>query len=197
MEIGDYSRMSRLAAVLSLFDLPEAELHAAKLDGELYAIDQCFSPIDELDGKLNRARALSVTIPARLIAEQRSAAWIYGALPRPPRQHQFCADISARVRPAVLVAITVREVVIEACDLLTFSGLKVTSPMRTVVDLARNSVDLDDADLSVLSELMRVGRFGMAECRTILDRRRNLPNKHVAIERIEHALSRIPRVQTR
>ena len=73
--------MSRLPGVLFHSDLPEAELHAAKLDGELYPVDQCFSPIDTIEGRWNRARALLLTVPARLIAEQRTAAWIYGAGP--------------------------------------------------------------------------------------------------------------------
>ena len=191
--------MSRLPAVLFHSDLPEAELHAAKLDGELYPVDRCFSPIDEIDGLWNRARALSLTVPARLIAEQRTAAWIYGALNRPPRQHQFCADISARVRPPALVAITVREVVIDASDLAELAGLLVTTPLRTVVDLARASVNFKNDDLRAVSDLMRIGRFGVEECRAVLDRRRNLPHKRLALERIDQAARRIspvPHAQT-
>ena len=183
-------RMSRLPAVLFHSDLPEAELHAAKLDGELYPVDQCFSPIDEIDGLWNRAKALSLTVPARLIAEQRTAAWIYGALSRPPRQHQFCADISARVRPSALVAITVREVVVDASDLVDVAGLLVTTPLRTVVDLARTSVNFENDELRAVSDLMWIGRFGFEECRAVLDRRRNLPHKRLALERITEAARR-------
>ena len=191
--------MSRLPAVLFHLDLPEAELHAAKLDGELYPVDRCFSPVDEIDGLRNRAMALSLTVPARLIAEQRTAAWIYGALNRPPRQHQFCADISARVRPPALVAITVREVVIDASDLVEVAGLLVTTPLRTVVDLARASVNFTNDDLRAVSDLMRIGRFGVEECRAVLDRRRNLPHKRLALERIDEAVRRVipvPHAQT-
>ena len=183
-------RMSRLPAVLFHSDLPEAELYAAKLDGELYPVDQCFSPIDEIDGRWNRARALLLTVPARLIAEQRTAAWVHGALSRPPRQHQFCADISARVRPSGLVAITVREVVVDASDLVDVAGLLVTTPLRTVVDLARASVNFENDELRAVSELMRIGRFGFEECRAVLDRRRNLPHKRLALERITEAARR-------
>ena len=191
--------MSRLPAVLFHLDLPEAELHAAKLDGELYPVDRCFSPVDEIDGLRNRAMALSLTVPARLIAEQRTAAWIYGALNRPPRQHQFCADISARVRPPALVAITVREVVIDASDLVEVAELLVTTPLRTVVDLARASVNFTNDDLRAVSDLMRIGRFGVEECRAVLDRRRNLPHKRLALERIDEAVRRVspvPHAQT-
>ena len=180
--------MSRLPAVLFHLDLPEAELHAAKLDGEVYRVDQCFSPIDEIEERQIRARSLVLSVPGRLIAEQQTAAWIYGALASPPRRHQFCADISARVRPAALVALTIREVVIDVGDLVEVAGLQVTTPLRTVVDLARNSVDFDDDELRMIIRLMRIGRIGVDECRIVLNRRRNLPNKRVAIGRIEEAM---------
>ncbi|MCU1403664.1 MAG: hypothetical protein JWM70_1988, partial [Microbacteriaceae bacterium] len=38
--------MSRLESVLCRIDLPEAELQAARLDGEVYAVSECFCPID-------------------------------------------------------------------------------------------------------------------------------------------------------
>jgi hypothetical protein len=66
---GTIAGMSRLPPVLFHQDLPEAELHAAKRDGERYRIDQCFSPVDEIESRQLRARALALTIPARLIAE--------------------------------------------------------------------------------------------------------------------------------
>jgi hypothetical protein len=186
--------MSRLPSVLFHSDLPQAELHAAKLDGELYRVDQCFSPIDEIESRLLRARALFLTIPPRLIVEQRSAAWVYGAA-RLPTRHQFCADITARVRPATIVALSVREVVIDEEDLEHIAGLAVTTPVRTVVDLARNSLSFDDVELDVIGSLMRIERFGLEECRAVLDRRRNLPHKTLAVERIGEALRRIQSVQ--
>ena len=185
--------MSRLPSVLSHLDLPEAELHAAKLDGELYRIDQCFSPVDEIESRQLRARALAVTIPARLIVEQRSAAWIYGASWL-PRRHQFCADINARVRTSTLVGLTVREVVIEVGDLVDMAGLPVTTPVRTVVDLARNCLSFGDDELRMSGALMRIGGFGLEECRAVLDRRRNLPHKTLALERIAEAMRRVEAV---
>ena len=185
--------MSRLPPVLFHQDLPEAELHAAKLDGELYRIDQCFSPVDEIESRERRAHALALTIPARLIVEQRSAAWIYGASWLPHR-HQFCVDINARVRTASLVGLTVREVVIEVGDLVDMAGLPVTTPVRTVVDLARNCLSFGDDELRMSGALMRIGGFGLEECRAVLDRRRNLPHKTLALERIAEAMRRVEAV---
>jgi len=50
----------------------------------------------------------------------------------------------------------------------------VTSPVRTLVDLARFNVELDT---EVLRALAHVGSVTIDDCRAALDRRRNLPNK--------------------
>ncbi len=182
------AHMSRLPAVLQHSDLSETELHAAKLDGEVYRVDHCFSPLDEIDGPRNRARSLALMVPSRLIAERLTAAWIHGAISRAPSRHQFCTDITARIRPSALVAITVREVVIEKEDLFELAGLPVTTPIRTAVDLARCGSRFGGDELQAVAHLVRIGEFGIEEVRRMLDRRRNLPHKGLAIGRIEAAL---------
>lgn len=173
----------RLPAVLSPIDLPGPELHAAKLDGELYPVDECFSPVDEVERVQQRALALAFLVPHGLIAEQRTAAWIYGVAVCPDR-HQFCADINARVRPSSQRRITVREVVIEGCDVLEFAGLPVTTPLRTALDLARFSPVFTEVEAEMLAALMRLGRFGLDDCIAALNRRRNLPGKRQALARL-------------
>ncbi len=186
----------RLPAVLSHHDLPQAELNAALLDGEVYVVDECFSPIDEIDQRSHRALALASLLPERLlperlIAEQRTAAWVLGALARPPFHHQFCAAIDARVRPSGMIRVTVREVVIEETDLLECAGLRVTTPVRTVVDLARFSPSFGDEEVRLVKNLMSLGGFGIEECKAMLDRRQNLPAKRLAHQRILAAAARI------
>jgi hypothetical protein len=174
----------RLPSVLSSLDLPLPELQAARLDGELFSVDECFSPIDEIERREHRARALALQLSPRLIAEQRTAAWVYGARDTPPSIHELCARIEARIRPSSLLRLALREVVIEDCDLTTIGDLQLTTPARTVVDLARFRPTFDDADRTTVSRLMSIGRFGIAECIAILNRRRNLPGKRAALERI-------------
>lgn len=186
----------RLPAVLSHHDLPQAELNAALLDGEVYAVDECFSPIDEIDQRSHRALALASLLPEqllpeRLIAEQRTAAWVLGALARPPFHHQFCAAIDARVRPSGMIRVTVREVVIDETDLLECASLRVTTPLRTVVDLARFSPSFGDEEVRLVKNLMSLDRFGVEECKAMLDRRQNLPAKRLAHQRILAAAARI------
>ena len=179
--------MSRLAPVLHFLDLPEAELHAARLDGELYLVDECFSPIDEIEQATHRARALKFEIPSGIIAEQRSAAWILGAITLPPRPHQLCVDVKQRLRPVGLNGITIREVVIGAEELIEYEGLVLTSPLRTTLDIARHSEAFGGEDRRVLTRLMKIGGFRADLCVELLKARRNLPNKRRALQRIDSA----------
>ncbi|MCU1440394.1 MAG: hypothetical protein JWP85_1391 [Rhodoglobus sp.] len=174
----------RLPPVLSRHDLPIAELAAARLDGELFRIDDCFSPVDEIEQPRHRARALGARLRDRLIAEQRSAAWIWGALDSPPSHHELCAAIGARVRPPGASWMTVREVVISPDEIASIEGTLVTAPLRTAIDLARFSDTFGSREVQIVRRLMRSGGFGVTECLESMDRRRNLPNKRQATRRL-------------
>ena len=127
----------RLCSVLSPRDLPLAELCGARLDGELYRLGDFWCPVDEVDDPARRARAVGLlTASPRAIAERLSAAWIYGLAPE-PRRHQFCVQNSARMKLVPSPRLQVREVSCPADQLQTISGLRVTLPLRTAVDLAR------------------------------------------------------------
>jgi hypothetical protein len=179
--------MSRLESVLCSNDLPEAELQAARLDGELYAVSECFCPIDVVADRHHRGRSLSLVLPRRVIAEQLTAAWVLGAIPFPPQRHQLCADVGRRVRSPDTARASVREVVIDDAELLSFGGLRVTTPLRTVIDLARFSPDFGDREREVVRSLMAMGGFGVDECDATMNRRRNLPGKAKALARIRES----------
>jgi hypothetical protein len=166
--------------VLSALDLPPVELRAAELDGEVFAIDGCWAPIDEPDRTSQRALALAVQLPDRVILERRSAAWVWGLLGAPPQPHDLCTAIGARVRTGQGWP-SAREVVIDDDETATISGIRVTTPLRTVIDLARFDATFDD-ELAV--KLLAFGRVSVADCLDAMDRRRNLPGKHRAAERL-------------
>ena len=90
-----------------------------------------------------------------------------------------------------MIRVTVREVVIEETDLLECAGLRVTTPVRTVVDLARFSPSFGDEEVRLVKNLMSLGGFGIEECKAMLDRRQNLPAKRLAHQRILAAAARI------
>lgn len=127
---------TRLRSVLSGRDLPVAELSSARLDGELFTLGDFWCPVDELDAPATRAQAAALLVPPRAIAERLTAAWILGLAPE-PRRHHFCVDVGARVHLQPSARLTLREVTCPSTDTASITGLRVTRPLRTVVDLAR------------------------------------------------------------
>jgi len=181
------SRHSRiLAPVLTPNDLPLAELCGARLDGELYPLGDFWCPVDEPDGRLGRARTAGLLVPPRAIAERLTAAWIYGLCPEPAR-HQFCVDLAARTHVPPSPRLQLREVRCAPEDTNTIAGLRVTTPLRTVVDLAR-SPRLDEPSVPpLLAALLRLGGFPDARVAERLCRRQNLPHKTIALARLAAA----------
>jgi hypothetical protein len=175
---------TKLAAILSAPEFAEAELAAMRLDGEVFRVDQCASPIDEVSSPSLRAAALALELPPRLIVEQRSAAWLWGALATPPVRHEVCADIGARTRPPDWRRLAIREVVIGSDDVIELDGLKVTTPVRTATDIVRFSPDFGPEDADIVTSLMNDWGFGVGDCEASMSARKNLPNRHIALTRL-------------
>lgn len=181
-----------LAPVLTPEDLPLAELSSARLDGELYAVAECWCPVDEPEGPPVRARAVGLLVPPRAIAERMTAAWIYGISPEPSR-HQFCVDLGARTHVPPSPRLQLREVHCAPEDTLTIAGLRVTTPLRTVVDLARTPGPDAPGLVRLLAELLRFGGLPDAEPAAQLCRRHNLPHKTIALARLAAAAELLAR----
>lgn len=180
---------SRLLPVLSRTDLPEAELRAARLDGEVFAVGECFCPVDEVIGPAHRARSLAAVLPPRMIAEQHSAAWVLGATSVPPWRPELCTDADARTRPASLAMLTVREVVIDSSEFTWMGGMRVTTPLRTAIDLARFSAPFGAEEQEIVAKLAELGRFQLSDCIEAIESRRNLPRKRSALQRLHSAFA--------
>jgi hypothetical protein len=174
----------RLNSVLSRLEFPASELGALVLDGEVYRVDDGVAPVDEVAGPPLRAAALAAELPPRLIAEQHSAAWVWGAQELPPQRHEVCADITARARPARGALLSVREVVLLHEDTALLAGILVTTPMRTAIDLARFVPEWNDDEATIVRILLELGRCSILDCARVMNRRRNLPGKRIALERL-------------
>lgn len=180
----------RLPSVLSSTDLPFAELQAARLDGQLARLGDCFVPVDEIQQPSHRALVVHSALPItvgdgrRMIAEQRSAAWVWGALEHPPQRHQFCVAVDSRTGRDLPHTVAVREVVIDAVDVAFAGGLRVTTPLRTVIDIARFSEEFAAGDQLTVSTLLREFGISVDRCVAEMNRRRNLPGKNRARSRL-------------
>jgi hypothetical protein len=177
----------RQARLLTSTDIPLAELTAMRLDGDLFGVDEAFSPIDEFEGPALRAAAIRRGLNDRLIAERWSAAWVLGACP-PPMRHTFCTRIEARVAHPTALQGAVREVAIEDDECVSIGALVVTTELRTIGDLARFDEESDPAGgirlAAAIAALLEIGGLSVADCIAALDRRPHLPFKRRAIKRL-------------
>lgn len=176
--------MTKLGWALNTRDLPGAELCAARLDGELYELDQSYFSVDMPESPMHRAGTLLPAAGEHLIAERMSAAWVHGAQPQPPERHQFCVDHRRRVYLPAAQGLLVREVVLAEYDVQRIAGLRVTTPLRTVLDLARVSEQFDDQVQAAARALMIDHRLSWLDCESRLSANPHLPHRHRALERV-------------
>lgn len=180
--------LHRLPDLLSDTELPEAELRAAALDGDVVRVGSAFAPVDLPDGVGRRAQALGLVLPRRLIGDRRTAAWVHGAIPTLPQRLEACARSDARASSLLLSDASVREVIIHDREVLEIDGVRVTRPLRTVLDIVR-SPEFDDALASIARAVAVHCGVTLGECLTELRRRRHLPKKGEAIARLRGALA--------
>ncbi|PWC04050.1 hypothetical protein DCE94_07710 [Agromyces badenianii] len=177
--------MAKLPSVLSIDDLPLAELCAARIDGELIALDEAWAPVDEPDLPALRAAAIALRAPRALVIERYSAAWVHGALPAPPPIAQFCVPRSSRVAVITAPRVVVREVALAEIDIVDFAHARCTSLVRTGFDLLREPGHADARPERVVTELCaeRAGLFDELGARLALAAR--MPHRAIALERLD------------
>jgi hypothetical protein len=180
--------MTVLPPVLDGAQLPLAERMAAALDGELYPLGDGHCAVDQLPTPAVRLAAVLIGRHERMIAELGTAAWVWGASDHEPAVPELCVDLRARARPPQARHASVREVVVMPGDLHVLGGRRVTTPLRTAVELARARELFGDGERDVVRQLARIGAFGVSDCLALMEARRNLPAKRRAAERLRAAL---------
>lgn len=180
--------MARLPLVLGTDDLPIAELCAARLDGELFAIDDGWAPVDEPDLPAFRAAVVALRVPRSLVIERLSAAWVHGGLAAPPEVAQFCVPLSSRIAVINDRRATVREVRIDDGEIVEFGSVRCTSVVRTGFDLLREP-SLDDTFAEEVVATLIAPRPGLAAAlRHRLEAATRMPHKSTALARLDRAV---------
>lgn len=152
--------------------LSASELQCAVFDGELIALGEGFLPIDAPNTAFARAASLApVVLDARVIISDRSAAWVWGWAAMPPAV-TTCVSIAARIPSPDRRRLRAREVVIGAHEQLALGGVVVTTPLRTLLDLARHDAGSDLAAL--LERGIRQSAIGAHQFTAALTGRTNL-----------------------
>jgi hypothetical protein len=175
----------RLAPVLADADLSPVELQAARLDGEVYDLAGAYCLIGELEAPRHRAHAVLGARSPRFIAELRTAAWIWGAIAQPDGL-EFAVTPDARARVGPGQHITVREIVYDSDDVTSLDGCRVTTPLRTILDLVR---DEEWFDPLAVGRLAAIGGVRLDDCLASLEKRVGIPLKQRARDRLHDALT--------
>ena len=177
--------------MLGTDDLPLAELCAARIDGELFAIDEGWAPIDEPDLPSLRAAVVALRVSRSLIIERLSAAWVHDAVDSPPRTAQFCVPHGARIAAIADRRVAIREVVIADDEIVVLGGVRCTTPARTAFDLLRET-SLPDADSErIVTRLLSSRPRLEARVRERFDRARRMPHRARALVRLDHAVEAV------
>ncbi len=166
-------------------DLPLAELAAARLDGEVFRIGLGYGAMDELDDTALRAASLAPLLGDRVIAEGRTAAWLWGAVEREPEPVEVCVPARERVRPHSPVPLRVREVVLSPADVVRLAGVAVTTPLRTAMDLVRLPPDFGPTERAAVRALRERGGWEPGELVAALARRHRVPHVARALARAQ------------
>lgn len=174
-------------------DLSWVELQAARLDGELYPLADAYCLIGELESPPHRARSVLGARSSRLIAELDTAAWIWG-VPVRPLSPRFAVTPDARARLSPDQHAKVREVVYDDGDLIQLDGVRVTTPVRTVIDLARFDEPFRPL---IVAQLAAIAGLHLVDCLAALEARPGIPAKNRAKANLKAALTQTYAVDTR
>lgn len=170
--------MKPLPRILDTGSMPHAELSAAALDGDLVRVAEGWCARDQPVGAAERLAGVLAGMPRYWTAELATAAWVWGAGPRPVTlEVTFPPRRNRRAWPP---GISVRHVGHAPEDLVVLDERLVTSPARTAIDLAQQS-DRSEAP-ALVAELCALHRLDIAELAArAMARRRPLVERETAV----------------
>lgn len=158
--------------------LSQAELSAARLDGHLVELGEGYIPADAVETRELRSGSLRGLLGDTLAATHTSAGWIHGAGNDPPARHTVQRAVARRLHHVIDRRLLYRDLRIDPADLTRVGGVWVTTPVRTLADLARVPDDEHVEAARLLAGLLP----GLpAAAAAWLSARGALPHKRIAL----------------
>lgn len=118
-----------------------AELTAARLDGDVVELGEAYIPADAVETLWLRAGSLATVLGDTLAATHLSAAWVHGApIPKPAR-HTVQRAVPQRIHRVPSRNLVYRDLAVPPADLERAGSVRLTTRLRTLVDLARAGDD--------------------------------------------------------
>ncbi|WP_417540574.1 type IV toxin-antitoxin system AbiEi family antitoxin [Microbacterium maritypicum] len=116
--------------------LSQSELSAARIDGQVVEVGDAYVPADLIEGPDVRASAIATLVRPGTAASGPTAAWIHGAGDAPPAVHHIRRCVERRIRAVTSSRLVFHDTVVPSSDLQRIGGVLVSTPMRTMLDLA-------------------------------------------------------------
>ena len=172
--------------------LSEAELSAARLDGHLVDLGEGYMPADAVETAAMRAASLGSLLADAMAASLLSAAWIWGAIDEPPTRHSAHRAVERRLHHVIDRRLVLHDVAVPAAGRVRIGGIWVTTPLQTLLDLARAWVDAPsgDAMLHALRAIVARGLANPLEAIEQLSARSRMPGKKAVITALDSLASR-------
>ncbi|HLP22880.1 MAG TPA: hypothetical protein VK139_02425 [Microbacteriaceae bacterium] len=168
-----------------MFDLSgfsPAELSALRLDGDVFAIFEAHVLADEPDTLAARIRLARGDAPPSYILDGESAAWVWEALPLPPRTPQFCLAMNRRSTDRINRVKAQHYVQLEEQDIVSTESGSVLSPWRTLLHVLRWAPTVPDACITLL--LSRAGET-VHTARARIESRYTTGQRSIYLRRLE------------
>lgn len=145
-------------------------------------IGEGYMPADAVESTATRAASLRSICGTRLVACTWSAAWIYGALNDPPHRHAVMRGVPHRVGNLIDRRAIFHDVSAQGDDVTDVAGVLVTSPARTLIDVARRIREPAQRDRarSVVEALIDLGLVDPQIALARIDTQMRLPGSRDA-----------------
>ena len=175
----------RLPTLLDSGLFAPAELSALRLDGDCFPVGPAAVASDApLDSAVRAAVLAGEAARYGLVAADRLAAWVHGAISRPPDPVRFSIDVAGGVRTRT-PPVPPREVRFGRADLTVIAGLRLTTPLRTALDLARLEERFDRPAGEIVTHLLSLAAVSPAAAAQVLASAPPTPDKRRGIRRLQ------------
>lgn len=172
-------------------DLPGPVLRSAVLDGELYSLGDRFRPVDLPADVAARAESLGALTQLGRVLASRTAAWVWGAVPR--LEHP-CSVVVPSTSPVghssapTSPDLRIRVARLPRSDIAEVAGTRTTTPLRTAIDLLRERDEPPDP--TATARLLDAAGLDLDGLVADLQARRRLPGASLAIARAQVLVTR-------
>ena len=161
------------------------ELSAARLDGDLVELGNGYTPADTVETMALRAGSLAPLAGITLALTHTSAAWVYGVFNEPPTPHHLQRAVPHRITHVIDGQICYHDSALPSGDQVLIGGVRVSTAIRTLVDLARSPDPDVHAATEELAALLPPGITAAALNRVLFSKR--FSGKRAALQRLQNA----------